>query len=213
MNHFGLYIVITRPVLPYARIAEDAVRLGVKMLQLREKHLNDRELLRVAREIRSITRNTGTSFVINDRPDLAVLCEADYLHIGQDDLDIQEVRKIASGIKIGLSTHSIEQAGKALELHPDYISFGPVYSTNAKEKPDPPVGTLQLRQVLSFANVPVVAIGGIFPENLHEVLQSGARNIAMIRYLMQSENFFERAKFIIQQINQFEYENTNTKSA
>lgn len=201
MEDFGLYVIITRPQLPYSKIAEYCVMLGVKMMQLREKHLSDKELLLVARELRRITKGTETRLVINDRPDIAVLCDADFLHIGQDDLPAEEVKKIVgSGIKIGISTHSIEQARKALALHPDYISFGPVYSTNAKEKPDPPVGIGQLAEVLSFAGVPVVAIGGIFPECLKEVLDAGARNIAMIRYLMQTENFYGRASEIIQQL-------------
>jgi len=171
------------------------------MLQLREKHLSDRKMLLVGRELRRITKGTVTKLVINDRPDIAILCDADYLHIGQDDLPAEEVKKIVgSGIKIGISTHSIEQAKSALALHPDYISFGPIYSTNAKEKPDPPVGVGQLAEILSFAKVPVVAIGGIFPECLKDVLDTGARNVAMIRYLMQTENFYGRASEIIHQL-------------
>jgi len=171
------------------------------MLQLREKHLSDREMLSVGRELRRITKGTVTKLVINDRPDIAILCDADYLHIGQDDLPAEEVKKIVgSGIKIGISTHSIEQAKSALAFHPDYISFGPIYSTNAKEKPDPPVGVGQLAEILSFAKVPVVAIGGIFPECLKDVLDTGARNVAMIRYLMQTENFYGRASEIIHQL-------------
>jgi len=201
MKNFGLYVIITRPQLPYSKIAEYCVMLDIKMLQLREKHLSDREMLSVARELRRITKGTVTKLVINDRPDIAILCDADYLHIGQDDLPAEEVKKIVgSGIKIGISTHSIEQAKNALALHPDYISFGPIYSTNAKEKPDPPVGVGQLAEILSFAKVPVVAIGGIFPECLKDVLDTGARNVAMIRYLMQTENFYGRASEIIHQL-------------
>jgi len=82
----GLYVIITRPTLPYARIAEQCVKLGIRMLQLREKDLDDRKLLSIARELRSITRGTNTNLVINDRPDIAALCDADYLHLGQDDI-------------------------------------------------------------------------------------------------------------------------------
>lgn len=192
MEIFGTYIILTKPVLPYAVIAEKCVQHGVRMLQLREKHLSDKELLSVAKEIKSITRGTETKFVINDRPDIAMLCGADYLHLGQDDIDIEEARSIVGDMKIGLSTHSIQQAKDALAKNPDYIGFGPIYPTNAKAKPDVPVGVEQLKEVLSFSSVPVVAIGGIFPENIHEVVRAGAKNIAMVRYFMQAEDFENR---------------------
>src|SRR6056297_3511791 len=115
MQNFGLYIIITKPVLPYEEIAEICVKQEIKMLQLREKHLNDRELIKIGKSIKSITRGSETKFVMNDRPDLAVICEADYLHLGQDDMPVEEARKITSDqIKIGLSTHSLDQAKEAL---------------------------------------------------------------------------------------------------
>ena len=197
MQDFGLYIILTKPRLEYERIAEICVRLGVKMLQLREKYLADRELLSLAKRLRSITRGTQTNFVVNDRPDIALLAEADFLHLGQDDLPVEEARKIVGNMKIGLSTHSLEQAKAALEKNPDYIGFGPVYTTPTKEKPDPVVGTDNLRKVLQFAHVPVVAIGGLFPENVEEVVEAGARNVAMVRYFMQAETVAELEKRIV----------------
>ncbi len=196
MENFGTYIILTKPQLPHTTITEKCVEAGIKMLQLREKHLSDRELIQIGRDIRSITKGSETSFVINDRPDIAVLCDADYLHLGQDDITIEDARKIVGNMKIGLSTHSIEQARDALTKNPDYIGFGPIYPTNAKAKPDKPVGTKLLREVLSFAAVPVVAIGGIFPENINEVIDAGAKNIAMVRYFMQTSDFTQRVNEI-----------------
>lgn len=196
MENFGTYIILTKPQLPYTTIAEKCVEAGIKMLQLREKHLSDRELIQIGRDIRSITKGSETSFVINDRPDIAVLCDADYLHLGQDDITIEDARKIVGNMKIGLSTHSIEQAKVALTKNPDYIGFGPIYPTNAKAKPDKPVGTELLSEVLSFAKIPVVAIGGIFPENINEVIDAGAKNIAMVRYFMQTSDFTQRVNEI-----------------
>lgn len=190
MEQFGLYIIVTNPVLPYTTIAEQCVASGIRMLQLREKHLPDGELLKIANNLRSITEGTDTRLVINDRPDIAALCRADYLHLGQDDMPIDEARKLVGDMKIGLSTHSLAQAREALLKKPDYIGFGPIYPTNAKAIPDPPVGTSLLKQVLELAcAVPVVAIGGIFPENLQEVIDTGARNVALVRHFMQSVNF------------------------
>lgn len=196
MEHFGIYVIITSPVLPHSTIAEKCVKHGIKMLQLREKHLPDNELIRIGKEIRSITKGSDTRFVINDRPDIAAICEADYLHLGQNDMSISDARKVTGNIKTGLSTHSIGQAQKAILQKPDYIGFGPVYSTNAKAIPDPPVGTEWLKQVIALSNIPVVAIGGIFPENLGAVLEAGATNFALVRYFMQSHDLDERIRLI-----------------
>lgn len=194
MTDFGTYIIITQPYLSYTSIAERCVAQGVRMLQLREKYLSDKELLCIARDIRSITQGTETSFVINDRPDIALLCNADYLHLGQDDFTMKDARKIVGDMKIGLSTHSIEQAKEALKEKPDYIGFGPVFRTTTKAIADEPVGTDLLKKVLSIATVPVVAIGGIFPENIQSVIDTGAKNIAMVRYFMQTDDFDQRVK-------------------
>lgn len=196
MEDFGLYIIITKPFLSYTTIAEKCVAHGIKMLQLREKNLPDRELIKIGKEIRNITKGTGTKLVINDRPDIAAICEADFLHLGQDDISINDAREIVGDMKIGLSTHSIEQAKEALKNNPSYIGFGPVYPTNAKAIPDKPVGTEQLKQVLGFANIPVVAIGGIFPENIKHVIDAGAKNIVMVRYFMQTGEFDKRVNEI-----------------
>lgn len=192
MEDFGLYIIITKPQSSYRLVAESCVERGVKMLQLREKSLSDKELIRIGKEIRAITRGSETSFVMNDRADIAAICKADFLHLGQDDVSMQEARKIVGDMKIGLSTHSIQQVKEALVQKPDYIGFGPVYPTNTKEKPDKPVGIEQLKLVLEISSVPVVAIGGIFPENSKIILDAGAKNIAMVRYFMQTDRFDER---------------------
>ncbi|MDM8158614.1 thiamine phosphate synthase [Labilibaculum sp. K2S] len=192
MEDFGLYIIITNPQASCRSIAESCVERGVKMLQLREKSLSDKELIRLGKEIRDITRGSETSFVMNDRADIAAICEADFLHLGQDDMSMEEARKIVGDMKIGLSTHSIQQVKDALAQKPDYIGFGPVYPTNAKAKPDQPVGIEQLKQVLNMADIPVVAIGGIFPENIQTILSAGAKNIAMVRHFMQTDQFDER---------------------
>ena len=201
MKNFGLYVIITSPQLPYKTIAEICVYHRISMLQLREKKLSDRKLIRVGKQIREITRGTYTNFVINDRPDIAVICEADYLHLGQDDIPIEEARKIVGNMKIGLSTHSIKQAKDALSKKPDYIGFGPIYPTNTKAIPDKPVGVDQLKEVLQFSDVPVVAIGGIDNSNIINVINTGAPNVALVKYLMQTNDFEKRIIEIKKLIN------------
>ena len=176
MTDFGPYVIVTAPVLPYRRIAEVCVECGVSMLQLREKSLDDKAVLAAAAEILSVTRGTGTRFVMNDRADLAMLAGADVLHLGQGDISLADARRIVGpDMPIGLSTHTLEQARDAISRGADYIGFGPVWATPTKDVPDEVVGLDLLRQVVGFSPVPVVAIGGIFPENLPEVLATGAR--------------------------------------
>lgn len=186
MDNFGLYVILTRPSIGHVAAAEVAVRCGVRMLQLREKEMSDGELLRTARELRAVTRGTQTRLIINDRPDIALLSEADGVHVGQSDLSVSDVRQVVGErMVVGLSTHSIEQATEAQTLSGvDYIGFGPVYPTTTKAVPDPVVGTALLRQVLAFSHLPVVAIGGIFPENVDTVTAVGARNLCLVRHFM-----------------------------
>ncbi len=193
MRDVGLYAIMTAPRAGHRAFAEACVECDVRILQLREKDLPDHELIAIAREIRSITRDTETMFVINDRPDIATLCNADGLHLGQSDMDIDDARKLFGGI-IGLSTHSISQAEEALKRNPDYIGFGPVFPTPTKAIPDPAVGTDNLRKAMLLASVPVIAIGGIFPENLPEVLGAGAHNIAVVRHLMEVDDPRDRIR-------------------
>lgn len=194
MNDFGLYLIITDPLLPYRTIAEICVRRGIRLLQLREKHLSDHALLKAAREIMDVTRGTETLFVFNDRPDLALVSGADGVHLGQEDIPIRDVRQLAGDRPLcyGLSTHSLPQAREALSHSPDYIGFGPIYPTPTKAIADPEVGTDALSDVLKIATVPVVAIGGIDDTNIRDVLAAGARNVCMVRYFMQARDLEQR---------------------
>ena len=195
MDDFGLYIIITEPLLPYSQIAKICVEEEIRIIQLREKNLKDSEIVTIGKEILQITRDTGTKLIINDRPDLAAMIGADGYHLGQDDLSLSRSRKIyPQASLVGLSTHNPEQVKRALELKPDYLGFGPLYNTPTKKIPDPVTGVVQLTKILQFVKFPVVAIGGIDNTNLEEVLQGGAQNIALVRYFMQTKFFQERIR-------------------
>lgn len=199
IGDFGLYAIATEPASGYEGFAKHCVREGVRILQLRDKVLPDRELLDIARRMGKITRGSRTLFFINDRPDIAILSGADGVHLGQDDLPPADVRQLLPPtMLLGLSTHNPAQARTALEFTPDYIGFGPIHPTPTKAKPDPVQGLDPLKEVLSFSAVPVVAIGGLFPENLGEVLDAGTRNIALVRYLMEPVNPSQRIREIQQ---------------
>ncbi|HWM13610.1 MAG TPA: thiamine phosphate synthase [Gaiellaceae bacterium] len=169
-----LYLVTgARPDL--AAFLEAAVRGGVDIVQLREKELPDGELVRVLEEARAVTRRLAVPLVVNDRPDLAVLVGADYVHVGQDDLPLHAVRRF--GIPAGLSTHSRAELEAA---EADYVAVGPVFATPTKPG-RPAVGLELVRHAAERAPAPWFAIGGIGRTNVAEVVAAGARRIAVVR--------------------------------
>jgi thiamine-phosphate pyrophosphorylase len=147
----------------------------VDIVQVREKELPDRELLRVLEEARETTRELGVPLVVNDRPDLAVLCGADFVHVGEDDLPVEMARRF--GLGVGLSTHARREIDSAAA---DYIGVGPVYATPTKEGRQP-VGLELVRYAAERARAPWFAIGGIDVSTVGEVVSAGARRIAVVR--------------------------------
>lgn len=153
------------PVLDYARAL---LALRPPLVQLRAKHLSARETLELLRALRGLCPRGTTQLFANDRPDLAVLADCDGVHVGQDDLPVSAVRQFAPGLKIGVSTHSLEQLDAALQAHPDYVAFGPIFATESKARPDPVVGVEALAEAARRAQIQgsrVVAIGGINATN------------------------------------------------
>jgi thiamine-phosphate pyrophosphorylase len=154
---------------------EAAIRGGVDIVQMREKGLSDRDLLAVLHEAREVTRRHDVPLVVNDRPDLAVLCGAEYVHVGQDDIPVDEARRF--GVGVGVSTHAEPEIDAAAA---DYIGVGPVYPTPTKEGRQA-VGLALVRHAAERARVPWFAIGGIDESNAGEVVAAGATRIAVVR--------------------------------
>ena len=187
MTDFGFYLVITNPVVGYAKCAEAAVRAGVKIIQLRMKHASREDVLREAREMRSVTAGTDTLFIVNDDPSIAAEVGADGVHVGQDDMAPDEVRARWPELRIvGLSTHNPGQVRASTTQPIDYIGVGPVYATPTKDIPDPTLGLETMGAMIAAAAHPAVAIGGIDAERLPGVIAAGARNYAVVRAVCQS---------------------------
>jgi len=176
-----LYLITAaRPDL--GELLRAAVRGGVDLVQVREKRLADAELLRLLEEAREVTRKLGVSLVVNDRPDLAALCEADFVHVGQDDLPVQAARRF--GLGVGLSTHA---PGEIDAADAQYIGVGPVYATPTK-KGRPAVGLDLVRYAAEHARVPWFAIGGIDGSNVEEVVAAGATRVAVVRAIGDADD-------------------------
>lgn len=189
MDDFGFYLVMTNPVVGYAKCAEAAVKAGVRMVQLRMKHASRDEILREAREVRKITAGTETAFIVNDDPSIAEEVEADGVHVGQGDMPPAEVRARFPGLRIvGLSTHNLAQVEASRGEPIDYIGVGPVYATPTKDIPDPTLGLETMSAMINAAAHPAVAIGGIDTERLPAVVKAGARNFAVVRAVCGSSD-------------------------
>lgn len=189
--NFKLYAVTDlRENLPEALKKIEAVyRGGADIVQLRSKNLSDCELLKIGRQIRIMADRFQKLFFINDRPDLAMMLEADGVHLGQEDLPVGEVRQFFSEANfkawIGKSTHNLEQGLNAINEKPDYIAVGPVFETPTKPG-YLPAGLQYVKQAAEKFHLPFVAIGGIDLGNLHSVLAAGASRIAVVRALFQA---------------------------
>lgn len=186
---FGLYLVMTNPVVGYARCAEAAVRAGVKIVQLRMKHVPRADIVRVAHDVRSVTAGTDTLFIVNDDPSIAEEVGADGVHVGQGDMPPAEVRLRHPGLGIvGFSTHNPAQVAASRTEPVDYIGVGPVYATPTKDIPDPTLGLDVMSAMIAAAAHPAVAIGGIDAARLPDVIAAGARNFAVVRAVCGSED-------------------------
>jgi thiamine-phosphate pyrophosphorylase len=139
-------------------------------------------------EIREITRKSGVMFIVNDFVDIALLANADGVHVGQDDLPIHEVRRLVGHRIVGVSTHSPEQAEAAVAAGADYIGVGPVFETRTKEDVCDPVGLEYLEYAVRKVPIPFVAIGGIKEHNIHEVVSRGAETVCLVTEIVGAED-------------------------
>ncbi len=196
LKSFKLYgvtsITAVTDIGTYLRKIRSAVESGLDMLQLRCKGLSDRKILNIGREVKSAVKEYDTLFIVNDRPDIALILEADGVHLGQDDIPAKDVKKMITSLKnsliIGISTHSLEQALEARDNGADYIGVGPVFKTPTKADYIP-VGLELVRNVSEkLPDIPFVAIGGINLGNLSDVVSAGAGSVAVVRALFEADD-------------------------
>jgi thiamine-phosphate pyrophosphorylase len=179
-------------------VVEEALRGGVRAVQLREKDLSSKELYETAYELRRLTSRYGAKLLINDRVDIALAVDADGVHIGAGSLPIYKVRRLLGEKKlIGVSCHNQVQAITAQEMGADFITFGPVYYTASKASFGDPVGLEKLQLVTEMLQIPVFGLGGIKRANCAEVLSCGVRGVALISAIMSAPEPREAAKGLL----------------
>lgn len=198
---FNLYLITNqracggRDLMP---VVEEALKGGVKAVQLREKDLSSRELYKLAQEMRDITSHYGARLFINDRIDIALAVDADGVHLGHGSIPIQIARKLLGEEKlIGVSCHGRESAVASQEKGADFITYGPVFHTPSKAAYGTPVGIDSLREVTPRLRIPVFALGGITVRNTRQVIDAGALGIALISAVIAAENPREEAKKLL----------------
>lgn len=179
------------PPVEFARKLADA---GVELIQLRDKHATARKIHAQTAELVGELSGKGVRIIVNDRPDIAAMAGAGGVHVGQEDLPVEEARRICGASRwVGISTHNLEQFREAAATSADYIAVGPVFPTAAKENPDPVVGVDFVRAVRRLTPKPIVAIGGITVESAADVFRAGADSVAVIRDLLSAADPASRA--------------------
>ncbi|NQT30009.1 MAG: thiamine phosphate synthase [Candidatus Saganbacteria bacterium] len=193
---FDLYLV-TDPMVNHLKVVREAIAGGIKVIQLRDKNASKKQLLEWAKKIRKLTFKAEVIFIVNDYPDIAAAVDADGVHLGQEDIKRNSIdktrKKLGKDKIIGVSTHNIGQALRAVQLGADYIAVGPIFATPTKPSAKP-VGLKLLRKVLRQVKIPVVAIGGINSTNIYDVGKTGCMRVAVVRAVLKKKNMKKAVK-------------------
>lgn len=177
----GLYIILTNPFIGYENLAKIAVSSGVSAIQLRIKDSSE-DKLKIANNLKKITENSDTYFIINDDIDLAIEVNADGVHLGQEDMSLLNAREKWNDVKkiIGISTHNLKQALEARKNGANYIGVGPIYSTESKKNLGSILGIIKAQDIVDKCQCPSFAIGGIGYKNLNEVKNIGTNGFCVL---------------------------------
>ena len=192
-----LYVILDSALLkaPPVECAQTLIEAGVRLMQYRDKTGSARQSLEVSTDLVQLLHPLGASLVVNDRADVAALAGAKGVHIGQEDLDVEQARRVV-GISswVGVSTHNLEQFRRAAATSADYIAVGPVFPTSSKANPDPVIGPQFIREVRPLTDKPIVAIGGITLERAASVIGAGADSVAVISDILAAPKPGERVR-------------------
>ena len=192
-----LYLVITEEFTAgrgTLRVLEEAADAGIRLVQLREKNITKKELFHLAERFRRICDRYDITMIMNDHIDIALLTGADGVHLGQDDLPLEQAVKLAPELIIGRSTHSREQALEAEAQGAAYLNLGPIYPTQTKNTPVKPLGIEIVKEVGPLLHIPFTVMGGIKERHIPELLAAGARYIAMVTEITQAPDIGARVR-------------------
>lgn len=191
-----LYVILDAALLPLSEIscAKALIEQGVEFLQYRNKSASSRRLLEIHNQLEELAKPRGVKVVVNDRPDVAAVCRAGGVHMGQEDLPVEDARHVVGdACIIGVSTHTWEQFAAACATSADYIAVGPVFPTTTKQNADAVVGLEFVRRARNATRKPLVAVGGITLERAPSVWDAGADCVAVARDVICASHPGKRA--------------------
>lgn len=202
----GLYLLLDPAVCPSRSLVDvlkEAAEHGVRLFQYRDKNASMQVAYRVAIELRRASTDAGARLIVNDRCDLALAVDADGAHVGQTDLPLAEARELLGRDKLlGVSTHTPQQVSAALEVRPDYIAYGPLFSTTTKPNHEAIVGIDGLRQVRHLFSGLLFAIGGISAARVSEVVEAGADGVAVCSAILQAPHIGRAVDAFMKELRQ-----------
>jgi thiamine-phosphate pyrophosphorylase len=192
-----LYVILDAALITSSErdCALSLAEAGVRLLQYRNKSASARQLFDSSRELAEALRPQGVTFIVNDRPDVAFLAGASGVHVGQDDLNVEQARLVVGREKlVGVSTHNLDQFERAAASSAEYIAVGPIFATSSKANPDAVIGLDFVRKVRTLTAKPLVAIGGITRERAASVIEAGADSVAVISGILSAPDPAQRAR-------------------
>ena len=205
MKELKLYLVTDSDILKgrdFYNCIEEALKGGVTMLQLREKNATGKEFLEKAIKLRDLTKKYNVKFIINDRVDIAMLCDADGVHVGQSDIAADKVRKLIGKNKIiGVSARTVEEAMKAKENGADYLGVGAMFTTTTKLDAKS-VTINKLSEIKKEVNLPIVAIGGITLDNINKLKQCNIDGHAVVSAILKADDIRLECEKWVSKINE-----------
>ena len=200
----GLYIILDPSVCPdrsLSDVLKEAAMAGARLFQYRNKSASMKEAYAEALVLRQVAVDTGVTFIVNDRCDLALAVDADGVHLGQGDLPLDLARKVMGPDKlIGISTHNPDQVREASAGKADYLGFGPIFKPGSKQDHDPVVGLEGLRAMRKLTSLPIFAIGGIQVDQAGEVTRAGANGVAVISAILKAPDISHAVKSFLAQM-------------
>ena len=204
IDKLGVYLITDRHRTrerPLLDVVEQALRGGVRAVQLRERDLETPALLQLARQLRTLTRRHEALLLINDRIDVALTCDADGVHLPTQSFRVEDARVLLGPERlIGVSTHHPEEVADTAAAGADFAVFGPVFDTPSKRPYGPSVGLDALADAARASTIPVLAIGGIAAPRVAAVVARGAAGVAVIRALMQADDVADAARKLVEEI-------------
>lgn len=199
-KHMLLYAVTDRAWVGTKSLYEqvkEALENGVTCVQLREKELDERDFLKEAKQISTLCKEYKVPFIVNDNVNIAIACKADGIHIGQEDMELTNVRKlVGEDMIIGVSAHTVEEAIKAQEDGADYIGIGAVFATSTKTDVDV-LSFETLRSICKAVDIPTVAIGGIKKDNICKLKGSGIDGVAVVSAIFAANDIATATKELL----------------